>query len=129
MQLGKLPVYQVELRPQLRLFVNRQAHSISKLQRASRSEDGAPEVRTRVRSACMICRPTGVAEVRCPVEPISGSARSGEAQLLPASGHAVVGGAAQRGRLRELLEVLVPLAGIDQHLRSVRPRLRRKLAG
>src|SRR3954464_15172293 len=54
---------------------------------------------------------------------------SGEAQLLPAFDHPVIGGAAQQGGLRKLLEMLVRLARVDQDLRSIRPRLRRKLAG
>src|SRR3954451_4405665 len=54
---------------------------------------------------------------------------SGEAQLPPAFDHAVIGGAAQQGGLRELLEMLMRLACVDQDFRSVGARLGRKLAG
>src|SRR5262245_33038905 len=53
----------------------------------------------------------------------------GQAQFLPARSHPVMDGFAQQGGLRKLAEMLMRLAGVDEHLGTVRPSLERKPAG
>src|SRR5262245_23789334 len=55
--------------------------------------------------------------------------RPGGTQFLPARPYPVMDGFPQQGGLRKLLQMLVRLAGVDEHLGTIRPCLGRKPAG
>src|SRR5882724_7807764 len=63
------------------------------------------------------------------VEHIEPRHLAGESVLGPARRHPRVDLPPQQRRLRELLDVAVRLAGVDEHLGAVGPRFRRILAG